>query len=74
MTWNSWLGLKMILEGISYRINWRAFVRGTSIFLPCLHPAPAKQLVRAEARRLKLKILVKTSIEDGIQGLRIWRL
>lgn len=64
----------MLLEGISYRVNWRAFVRGASIFLPCLHPSAAKKVVRAEAKQLGMKLLMKTSIEDGIQGLRVWRL
>jgi hypothetical protein len=64
----------MVLEGVSYRINWKTFVRGTSIFLPCLDVPAAKATVTTLARRLRFKVLIKVVINDGIQGLRIWRL
>jgi hypothetical protein len=64
----------MTLEGINYRINWKTFVRGTSIFLPCLNVPAAKATARALAKRLRFKVLTKAVISDGIQGLRIWRL
>jgi hypothetical protein len=64
----------MQLEGVDYVINWRAFKRSTSIFLPCLNTAAAKQHVLSVTRRLKLKVLIKVVIQDGVQGLRIWRL
>lgn len=63
----------MRVEGVSYRINWEAFQRGMSIFIPCLDTPRARQVVHETTRRLKLKVLIKVAVEDGIKGLRIWR-
>jgi hypothetical protein len=64
----------MKLEGVSYEVNWKKFKRGTSIFFPCLDPRRAKTQVLVVTKRLKLKVLIKAVIEDGIRGLRIWSL
>jgi hypothetical protein len=63
----------MTVEGIPYEVNWKAFKRGTSLFIPCLDPVRAKAQVLVVTNRLKLKILMQVRIEDGVQGLRIWR-
>ena len=63
----------MQVEGIKYEVNWKAFKKGTSLFIPCLNPELAKTQVLAVTRRLRLKVLIKVVIEDGIRGLRIWR-
>lgn len=64
----------MLVEQISYDVNWRAFTRGKSIFVLCLDPEKAKAEVLKEMRRLRMKVLVKVEIRDGVQGLRIWRM
>jgi hypothetical protein len=63
----------MLVEGVSYNVNWRAFKRGYSIFIPCLDGIKAKREVAKSLRAHKIKVLVKVAIEDGIKGLRIWR-
>jgi len=63
----------MLVEGIKYEINWKAFRPGTSFFIPCLNPDDAKAQVLAVTKRLRIKILTRTVIEDGIRGLRVWR-
>lgn len=63
----------MLVEGVKYEINWRAFKRGTSIFIPCLDPPRAKTQVMGVTRRLRINILIKVVICEGIRGLRIWR-
>ena len=63
----------MILEGVSYQISWRKFRRGTSIFIPCLDCTKAKEEVMVVLKRLRIKVALKVSIEEGIRGLRIWR-
>jgi len=63
----------MQVEGVNYEVNWKAFKRGTSIFIPCLDPRRAKAQVIVVTKRLKLKVLTKVVLEDGIRGLRIWR-
>jgi hypothetical protein len=64
----------MKVEGVSYEINWKRFKRGTSIFIPCLDVPRARAQVMVVTKRLKLKVLIKVVIEDGIRGLRIWPL
>jgi hypothetical protein len=63
----------MQIEGVTYLVNWRRFRRGTSLFFPCLDTKRAKPQLLAVTNRLKLKVLVKPVLEDGIRGLRVWR-
>lgn len=63
----------MRVENVEYEVNWRKFRRGTSIFIPCLDPPRAKQEVLSVTKRLKVPVLMKVVIDDGIRGLRIWR-
>lgn len=62
----------MLVEGVNYRINWRAFKRGTSIFIPCLDCTKSKETILRTTKRLKLSVFTKVVIVDGIRGLRIW--
>jgi hypothetical protein len=64
----------MQVEGVTYEINWKAFKRGTSIFIPCLDPPRAKQQVAVVLERLRIKTVTKVVIDTGIRGLRIWRI
>jgi len=62
----------MQVQGVSYDINWKALKRGASIFLPCLDSKRARAQVLVVTKRLRIKILIKIVVEDGIKGLRIW--
>lgn len=62
------------MEKVNYEINWRNFKRGASVFIPCLDPKLARREVRTVTDRLKMKVLTKVVIEEGVRGLRIWRL
>jgi len=66
----------VIVAGVSYEINWRAFTKGKSIFFPCLDPKQAWREVRPTVRRLKLNVVRKAVVDpiSGIRGLRIWRM
>jgi hypothetical protein len=63
----------MLVEKISYKIDWRKFKKGTSFFIPCLDCKEAKAEILCTTNRLKMKILTKVVIEEGIRGLRVWR-
>jgi hypothetical protein len=63
----------MLVEGVKYEVNWKAFRRGASIFIPCLDPPRAKEQVREVVNRLRYKVLIRVVIYEGIRGLRIWR-
>lgn len=64
----------MLVEGVSYDIRWKEFKRGASLFFPCLDPARARKEIGVVLDRLGIKVLSAVQIEDGIRGLRIWRL
>lgn len=64
----------MRIEQVEYRVNWKKFRPGTSIFLPCLDRDAARKVVLAETNRHKIKVFMRGVIEEGIQGLRVWRL
>jgi len=64
----------MIVEGICYEIDWRKFRKGASFFVPCLDVPAAKAAVLDVLGRLRIKVDIQVSIEEGIRGLRIWRL
>jgi len=64
----------MVVEKISYDVNWRGFKRGHSFFIPCLNPPVAKKEILTTTKRLKLDVLTRSVIEDGVRGIRVWRL
>lgn len=64
----------MQIEGVTYQVNWRRFKRGTSVFFPCLDYDRAKAQLMVVMKRLKLNVLIKPTIEDGVRGLRVWRM
>lgn len=63
----------MVVDGITYNVNWRKFAVGASFFIPCIHAQEAREDVRKLTRRLGFRVAIKLVIEDGIRGLRIWR-
>jgi len=64
----------MLIEGVTYELNWRRFKKGTSVFFPCLDYARAKTQLLVVTSRLRNKIMIHYTIEDGIRGLRVWRM
>lgn len=64
----------MRIEGVTYEINWKKFRRGHSFFLPCLDQLAARTTVTQVTKRLKYPVLIKDVIEDGVRGVRVWRL
>jgi hypothetical protein len=63
----------MQIEKIDYNINWLNFKVGYSFFIPCIACAESKIILREVARKLKMRIIMKTVIEEGIRGVRVWR-
>lgn len=62
----------MKIESVRYQINWSKFRRGMSFFVPCIDTKTALLEVRRVTRRLKIPIVTKVVIEEGIKGLRVW--
>lgn len=64
----------MLIEGVTYDVDWPKFKKGKSLFFPCLDQERAEAQLMVVLNRLRIKVLVKYVIEDGIRGLRIWRM
>ena len=64
----------MIIEKVQYEVDWAKFKRGTSFFIPCLNPVQARRSILEVTKRLKYKVLFKVVIDDGVRGLRVWKL
>ena len=64
----------MLIEKISYKVNWRNFKPGYSFFIPCLDTTAAEEELLRVTKRLKLQVFIKICIEEDIKGLRVWRI
>jgi hypothetical protein len=64
----------MLIEKISYKINWRNFGHGYSFFIPCLDTTAAEEEILRVTKRLKLQVFIKICIEEDVKGLRVWRI
>lgn len=63
----------MRVDGVSYNIDWARFKVGCSFFIPVLNAEDAKARVQEVADRLEFAVAMKIVIEEGIRGLRVWR-
>lgn len=63
----------MKVDGVTYKVEWRKLQKGMSLFFPCLDYDKAKAQVMVVTNRLGLNIVTKSVIQDGIRGLRLWR-
>lgn len=64
----------MKVHGISFEINWGKFKPGRTFFIPCLDLNAAKKEVTDVTKRLRYSVEMKGVIENGVKGLRVWRL
>ena len=64
---------KVRIEGVDYAINWKNFSIGSSFFIPCINDREARTCIEQKMRRLRYNVVIKLVIEDGIRGLRVWR-
>jgi hypothetical protein len=63
----------MKVSGVSYEVNWRKFRKGSSMFFPCLDTGAARRELVEVTDRLCIRVITKITIEDGVRGLRVWR-
>jgi hypothetical protein len=64
----------MRIQGIKFEVDWTKFKPGRTFFLPCLDINAAKTEVKTVCNRLKFKVEMRGVIENGIRGLRVWRI
>ena len=63
----------MRIDGVTYQLNWEEFTVGSSFFVPCLNDVEAQDRVDRKMWRLGYTTISKLVIEDGVRGLRVWR-
>jgi hypothetical protein len=63
----------MQVEKVTYQINWKNFKGGYSFFIPCLDPRKSRKEIMQVLHRLRYRVVTKVVIEDGVRGIRIWR-
>jgi len=63
----------MKIETLTYEINWAKFRKGYSFFIPCIDHRTARKVLKTVTKRLQINIVTKVVIQDGIKGLRVWR-
>jgi len=60
-------------DGVRFYVPWYELEVGCSVFVPCINVvALQKQLVK-KAKDLGIRIRYETRVENGIFGLRFWR-
>jgi hypothetical protein len=64
----------MLTNNVDYQILWSEFKPGTSIFIPAIDTKAATEAMKKESERLEFQFVHKVVIEDGVQGIRVWRL
>ena len=63
----------MRIETLTYNVNWRRFRRGSSFFIPCIDCDKAKKTIQAIAKKQKANIVMRAVVEEGVRGIRTWR-
>jgi hypothetical protein len=63
----------MRIHTIEYDVQWKEFKPYSSFFVPALNWKQAREIVTAEAKKRGFQVVVRLSIEEGIQGIRVWR-
>ena len=63
----------IINDGLGYAVNWAALKPGMSFFIPCLETEGLRGRVQTVARSQQMKVQMKIVIEEGVRGLRVWR-
>lgn len=64
----------VVVDGLQYKIKWATMKRGWSVFVPCLDAEAGCRALLRDARAHNRTIFVRIVIENGIQGVRAWRM
>ena len=74
LTTYHWTYLDVLTNGVDYQIRWAEFQPGASMFIPAIDLDSAIAALKKESERLEFEFVHKVVVEDGIQGIRVWRL
>lgn len=63
------------LKGVDYFVDWSKVPLGASFFLPTVAtPAQVRAALRDAEKHLEIKLTVRTRVEYGRYGARVWRI
>jgi predicted RNA binding protein with dsRBD fold (UPF0201 family) len=65
--------LPLTIAGVDYEVQWGKFRKGTSLFFPCLDRKAAVKELKRLAGKQKIQVIIREVIEEGIRGVRMWR-
>ncbi len=61
-------------DGIKIIVDWKNFVIGSSVFIPCINTCKLKEQCNKISQRKEWRIDTRVLIQDGKLGVRVWRL
>jgi hypothetical protein len=62
------------IKNVEYYIDWSRVTLGSSFFIPTVATAmQVRDILQPIERRLKVKLTVRTRVEYGRYGARVWR-
>jgi len=65
----------MILNsGLPVIIEWHKFIIGSSFYIPTLDPDKLVADIKREARERNMTVKSRFCLENGTQGVRVWRI
>lgn len=62
------------VEGIRFKVDWNAFVVGTTFWVPCLNTDDVIRQLKEICAKRDIKVRMIESVERGVLGVRIWRM
>lgn len=63
----------MNIHGVEFEVKWEEFKPYSSFFIPCLDWEAAREVILYECETHGIPAVVRFSVEDGIRGVRVWR-
>jgi hypothetical protein len=63
------------LKDVEYFVDWSRVVLGSSFFIPTVATAiQVREALQPIERHLEIKLTVRTRVEYGRYGVRVWRI
>jgi len=60
-------------DGVRIVVDWTKFVRGTSVFIPCINAKKAVSHLLEAGKLSNQDIIKRVCVEKGKYGVRVWR-
>jgi hypothetical protein len=61
-------------SGVVYTIDLDKLVLGASFFIPAMNTSKVQRVIKMKQHSLGMRFLVQERVEQGILGVRVWRM